>query len=353
MLSLWLRRAVFACGIGLALVLAVATLSVWLMPLTAWGRGCLLGAWLVAGGLIASLLRPRLFGALCVTGLVLIAGVTVTHGLRASQASAPLKVVILLGARETRWVNYLADEEDALLLGEAALHFVGGASAREHDGLLSAVRMAYTSAGGEFASPVLATYLGLQSPGAFDAVVIEPEGARTPTRAVLFLHGFMGNVAIQCWEIAQAARQIGALTVCPSANWVGEWWSPQGGAAVRETIAYLRERGINEIYAGGFSNGGNGIGSLAPDLAQAPGIRGLFFIAGIRDADAIRETGLPVLVIQGSRDERMTPDDVRAAAHEIGDNARYVELDADHFLILKRAAEVQRALGAWLKEQSR
>lgn len=346
-----LRYAVFVCGIALAVPLLVLTLFALTAPLTAWGRGCLLGAWLFAAGLVAALLRPRLSGALCVTGLVVIAGVTLTHALRASQSSSPLKVIVLPGAHETRWVDLLANEQDALQLGEAALHFIGGASVREHDGLLPAVQIAYKRAGGEFASPVPATYLGLQSPAAFDAVVIEPEGAQPPTRAVLFLHGFMGNVSIQCWEIAQAAQQIDALTVCPSANWVGEWWTPQGAAVVRETMDYLRSRGVTEIYAGGFSNGGNGIGSLALDLARAPELRGLFFIAGIRDAAAIRKTGLPVLVIQGSRDERMTPDYVRASAREVGDHARYVELDADHFLILKQSADVQRALGTWLQER--
>lgn len=349
---MWLRYALCVCGLALAVPLLVLTLFALTSPLTAWGRGSLLGAWLFAAGLVAARLRPRLSGPLCVTGLVVIAGVTLTHALRASQASVPLKVVVLPGARETRWLNLLANEQDALLFGEAALHFIGGASSREHDGLLPAVQSAFTSARGEFASPVLATYLGLQSPDAFDAVVIEPEGGQPPSRAALFLHGFMGNVSIQCWEIAQAAKQIGALTVCPSANWIGEWWTPQGAAVVRETIGYLRSRGVTEIYAGGFSNGGIGIGSLASDLAQAPEIRGLFFVAGIREAAAVRKTGLPVLVIQGSRDERMTPDYVRASAQEIGANARYVELEADHFLILKQSAEVQRVLGTWLREQS-
>jgi hypothetical protein len=46
-----------------------------------------------------------------------------------------------------------------------------------------------------YASPVLNTYLNLQKPASFDVVVIEPEIVRRPGSAVIFLHGYMGNVS--------------------------------------------------------------------------------------------------------------------------------------------------------------
>jgi hypothetical protein len=55
--------------------------------------------------------------------------------------------------------------------------------------------------------------------------------------------------------------------------------------------------------------------------------------------------------LQGALDERMTAPGARQAAAQIGGAAQYVELDADHFLIVKQTEAVQAALGAWLAAQ--
>ncbi len=142
-----------------------------------------------------------------------------------------------------------------------------------------------------------------------------------------------------------------AVTVCPSTNWIGEWWLPEGEAIIRETFGYLRERGIQRIYLGGYSNGGGGVGRLISRLADEPELSGLFFIAGVRNAAAVRETGLPVLVIQGVYDERIPVEAARQFVEEVDERATYVELEADHFLIMKQSQAVQEAISAWLAEQ--
>jgi pimeloyl-ACP methyl ester carboxylesterase len=240
------------------------------------------------------------------------------------------------------------------MFGEAILNLSGGVSPREHEGLLPALSTAYREAGAAnnvFASPIFSTYLGLQKLWAFDAVVVEPPGERAMPVGVIFLHGFMGNVTLQCWQIARAVERIGALTVCPSTSWGGDWWTPEGESIVSVTLAYLRGRGIERVYLGGFSNGGNGVGSLVSALASEQELKGLFFIAGMRNAAHIRSTGLPVLVIQGTHDDRIPVEYARQFAGEIGEQVTYVELEADHFLIMKQSQQVQAAIEAWVESQ--
>jgi len=201
-------------------------------------------------------------------------------------------------------------------------------------------------------SPFVNTYLYFQQPASFDTIVIDPKSNRHPQTGIIFLHGYMGNVTAQCWEIAQAVSKYGAMTVCPSTGWQGEWWGPAGEQILRSTFSYLRQQGIQKIYLGGFSNGGFGIGRLVSKLGNEHGLSGLFFIDGIYDGASIRATGLPVLIIQGLQDERMPATEARRIAATIGDSGTYVELNSDHFLIMKQPGLVQDALTAWLENQA-
>jgi pimeloyl-ACP methyl ester carboxylesterase len=205
---------------------------------------------------------------------------------------------------------------------------------------------------GVFPSPFAGTYLNFQQSDSFDAIIIQPEINSHPEVGVIFLHGFMGNVTAQCWEIAQAVNRFGSVTVCPSTDWQGRWWQPQGEAILQATFRYLREQGIQRIYLGGFSNGGFGISRLTAQLGKEQGLRGLFFIDGIFNGANIREMGLPVLIIQGTQDERMPATEARQTAEIIGDLGMYVELDSDHFLIMKQPDLVQDALANWLKNEA-
>jgi pimeloyl-ACP methyl ester carboxylesterase len=88
---------------------------------------------------------------------------------------------------------------------------------------------------------------------------------------------------------------------------------------------------------------------LASQLGKEKGLRGLFFIDGISDGASIREAGLPVLVIQGTQDERVHVEGTRSVVETIGSLSTYVELDGDHFLIMKRPRLVQNAIAKWLE----
>ena len=344
------------CMAGLLLAVPVLALLAFAfgIPLTLSGGFYLLGGFLFAMGLILAPWKPRTHLMLVSSGLIVILVVASLRIGGTRNTASNLRVILLPSGRSTRVVNTLIDERDALLFGEGMLRLIGGVSPREHEGLIQAVVTAYQEAGithGVFPSPVLSTYLGLQKPSAFDALVIEPTVAQPGLTGIVFLHGYMGNVTLQCWEIARAVERINAITVCPSTDWIGDWWQPDGEAIVRASLRYLRERGVQRIYLGGFSNGGHGVGSLASSLASEGDIEGLFFIAGVRNAADVRGTGLPVLVIQGKNDDRIPVEAARQFVREVGEQITYVELEADHFLILKQHQQVQEALGTWLEAQ--
>lgn len=353
---MFLRYVLCLLGILLALPVLVLIGLAFTLPVTISGAGYLAASSLAIAGLI---LAPRagkysfILVLVGVTGIAFVAGTRLV--LAARERNSNLRVVTLPQGKEARWINTLVDEQDSLIFGEAIFHSIGGDSNREHEGLTSALAKAYfemREKQSAFASPFLSTYLSLQHSTAFDAVIIEPETVRHPDAAIIFLHGYMGNVTAQCWEVAQAAGPFGAVTVCPSTDWTGQWWQPEGEAILHATFRYLREQGIGDFYLGGFSNGGFGVSRLASTISKEDGLRGLFFINGISDGASIRETDLPVLIIQGALDERVPAQHTRQVAVVIGDFGTYMELEGDHFMIMKQADAVQSAITDWLKTQS-
>ena len=140
-----------------------------------------------------------------VVGIAFVAGGRLV--LASQDGNSSIRVVTLPQGRETRWINYIIDEQDSLIFGEAIFHAIGGDSAREHEQLTTALQRAYSEMRATqqiFASPIVSTYLNLQQAASFDAVMISPENMRHPDTAIIFLHGYMGNVTAQCWEIAEA-----------------------------------------------------------------------------------------------------------------------------------------------------
>jgi pimeloyl-ACP methyl ester carboxylesterase len=287
------------------------------------------------------------------SGIIIVAAVLSLRLILAwHDHAANIRMITLPVAKDTRWFSYVIDEQDSLIFGEALFHRIGGDSSNEHERLTSALFADYSemrTIQWLVPSPFISTYLNQQRPSHFDTIVIEPEANQPPAFAVIFLHGYMGNVTAQCWEIAQAVKVFGAVTVCPSTDWTGAWWEPQGQAILQEIFKYARGRGIQKFYLAGFSNGGLSINRLASQLKNEKGLAGLIFIDGIQDGVSIRETGFPVLIIQGTQDERIPVEGVRQVVKAIGDSATYVELDADHFLIMKQPNRVQYAIVKWLE----
>ena len=153
----------------------------------------------------------------------------------------------------------------------------------------------------------------------------------------MFLHGFGGNFAVQGWLVAQAAERIGAVTVCPSVGWRGDWWSSNGQQTVRNTLDYLHARGVKRIYLAGLSNGAVGTCRLAPRWASE--LAGLILISGADPHAA--DAGLPLLALQGNGGQRMSANLARQVTRQAGKRGTYREFDGDHLLLAKRRAEVR------------
>ena len=249
------------------------------------------------------------------------------------------------GKGSARVVDRLVDERDLSVNAARAIawtRFMGDPDVPE---LADAMRSAYDDMAQDepdAPSPVVATYMGLERPGASDTVEIPAEH---PTdAAAIFLHGYAGNFTMSCWLFASAAKRANVTTVCPSTRWIGDWWTPEGESTVREALASLRARGMRRIYLAGLSNGAIGASRLATRIR---GLDGLILISGA--APDAASPGIPTLVIQGRSDAQIPAALVHGYAERAG--ARYVELDAGHFAMLTRRARVRDGIGAWLSTQ--
>ena len=346
-----MARAVL-CFIGLLVALPLIALValVFTLPITISGIAYLFGTMLTVSGLI---LAPRIsrYYIPTISGIVILMLLASLRLLLVQNTGSTLKMLSLPQGEETTWINTVIDEQDTIVFGEMLFHWIGGDSESEHDRLTPAFESIYSQMRkeGSFSSPVVSTYFNLQRPSHFDAIIIKPE--TMPQFGVVFLHGYMGNVTAQCWVIAQAVKKVGAVTICPSTVWTGEWWQSQSQQILQSTFVSLREQGIHTIYLGGFSNGGFSIGRLASELKDEKGLAGLFFIDGFMNGTGVRDLGLPVLIIEGTQDERVPPAVAQSFASEVGELGTYVEIDSDHFLIMKQSLLVQNVISSWLSDQ--
>lgn len=341
----WLA-AIVCVPLGLLLALAgLLSIALGRTELTMWGWLWSIDALALAVGLVTilsrrrALTRVRVAGAL---GLALLVFVRVAfHG---GTDAARLVVIDRAGEEvsRARVINRLFDERDASMVGSRLLVLTGAVPAREFPTLPALLAASYPEAEADaprLGTPIPATLLGLQRADASDAIVVAPEGPSSGL-GVVFLHGFAGNFALQCLEVARVARAHGALTICPSTRFEGDWWRGDGETITRASIAHLRARGAREIVLVGLSNGGVGASRLAPRLGRE--IDGLVLLSGL--SPRAPSARVPTLVIQGQRDTMVPTRAVRAWARGRA-RVRYVELPGTHFVLLEERARVADVLG--------
>jgi hypothetical protein len=299
----------------------------------------------IAGGMVSAPWRVSHRRGVVRAGVALFAIVVVGRAILAS-AGGTTSMPTLPAHTHSRWLGLLVDEQDASLLGlRVMVLWQWHLPAAERAKLLPAMHDAYVAmreSEGTTPSAVVDTLLGRQRPEAFDAVVIEPRD-RTPRAAVVFLHGYAGNFTMQCWLMAEAARAIDAVTVCPSTRFEGDWWTRDGERTARAALAYVAERHITPVYLAGLSNGGIGASLLAARLA--PSLAGLILVVGTSPGGSTG--GLPTLVVQAESDTQVSAAGSRAFAARTG--ATYASFEGGHFVMMVRRAEVRDAIAAWLR----
>lgn len=331
----------------IALFLAVAAV---LIGATPSGWGYVVGAVITSAGLLTK--RWRRWRGLTRVGLGLLLLVV---GARLVLSEGKGLHTLRLPDEGRRLTNRLVDERDGTLLAAHALLLSGQVPASDARDFVPALEGAFTrlhDAEGSIATPAIATWLGRQSPEAFDAVVIPPEGNASPEVAVVMLHGYAGNFAVYCWQMARSARAISALTVCPSVGPAGDWWTRHGEETLERTFAWLARRGIRRVYLGGLSNGGLGASVLVGRVAH-PGLelRGLVLISGA--SSKVPAPRIPVLLVEGKNDSMMPARLMREFAQRAGRLATYVEVDSGHFAFLDRHETCEKAISSWLLERER
>ncbi|WP_224364855.1 alpha/beta hydrolase [Hyalangium versicolor] len=343
-------KATFFLGLFVAPITAILLVEAFELGPSLSGWGYVVGATLASAGLLTKPWRQR--RGLTRVGLGLMALVAVARLVFARGNG--LDTLHLPGDGH-RLVNRLVSERDGTLVAMKLLLFTGQLPRSDAREALPALQGAFDrldAAEGAFATPAIATWLGLQSRESFDTVAIPPERSTASDVAFVSLHGFTGNFAVYCWQLSRAAGAISALTVCPSVGPKGDWWSPQGEQTLDRTLQWLARRGIRRVYLSGLSNGGVGASVLAERVSRSGlELRGLVLISGT--SPHAPPPRVPVLLVQGRNDSMMPARLMRDYARQAGPRATYFEVDSGHFALLDRYQECERAIASWLRAQER
>jgi len=257
-----------------------------------------------------------------------------------------VRLTTLPGDRGTRLVDTLYPESDGSLAAAGWIGLAGGLRDDDASRFREILAQAYRRtdpAAASLPTPAIATYLGWQSPSNFDTVVIAPTERGAPaTAGLIFLHGFGGNFYVYCWEIAQAASAANLITLCPSLDARGAWWTSGGDATFQKTLDYARSIGVERVYLAGLSNGAAGASVLA--LAHQAELSGLILISGTR---AEEPPALPVLVVQGATDRMMPASNAREYAAR-SSRVRYHEVRGGHLVFLSRQEQIRPVIADFL-----
>lgn len=320
-----------------SLALSVAALDA---GLSAWSWAVLLGLLLLAAGVALAQRRALAAGLVLLLAPWLVRAVFVAGDDRSTLITLP-------AGDSSRLLSRLYPEPDGALAAAALLARTRPLQDPESAQFAQILRQAYantTPPAPMFPTPAIATYLGLQSPQAFDTLLLRPPEQRIAADgAVVFLHGYAGNFYVYCWEMAQAAAAANLVTLCPSVGASGAWWEPDGAATLNATLEYAHRIGMNRVYLAGLSNGAAGASVLA--LADRDRLSGLVLISGGRAAAP--PPALPVLVIQGAADRMMLAASARAYARG-RPNVQYHELSGGHLIFLSDTTRVRPLIARFL-----
>jgi pimeloyl-ACP methyl ester carboxylesterase len=296
-------------------------------------------------GLLTLSAQGRLAQRALAAGALLVLGPWLARAVLV-RGSEQFRLTTLPGDGGPRLVSRLYPESDGTVAMGSLIAALGQLRDPEAARFADILRAAYGRMGTDAAlqpTPAIASYLGQQSPAAFDTIVIRPPEQRVaPDGALVFLHGYAGNFYVYCWEAAQAAAAANLLTLCPATGPAGTWWDDDGDAILKVTLDYAHDIGMNRVYLAGLSNGGAGASVLAHKHRAR--LSGLVLISGVR---AESPPALPVLVVQGAADRMMTAPAARAYAAR-GSNVSYRELSGGHLIFLSENEKVRPLIGQFL-----
>lgn len=239
----------------------------------------------------------------------------------------------------------LAAERAVVLAGAASAIRSGEVPKQDSEHLLTALDQGYARMADD---GLHVTFDGLEATGQATRTLIEPDDATELGRrvGVVFLHGYGGPFAIQCWHVAKALERARPITLCPSIGTKGAWWTQKGLRVIKDSADRLRDRGATRIILVGLSNGARGAAKWASRLDPLPD--GVVVISGAASRPPPKNT--PVLALTGRNDTMFSPRAGRRYAHAAGEHGRYVTLPGGHFAFLEHWPAAAAHLDEWLAE---
>ena len=176
--------------------------------------------------------------------------------------------------------------------------------------------------------------------------------------AIIFFHGWLGNLKGYVWLWSRFARKNDFVVVCPSFG--GGFWNRDAGLdTLEETLARCSADpriDASRIYVAGLSNGAFAVTRVALHFPRS--VRGLIYISPVLEETAAGEefrtnaASIPILVIHGTDDRRLPLDiidqrvkNMRTVGLQV--EARYYEGE-DHILFFSAFDRLQRDLESWL-----
>lgn len=333
------------CAALLLALMALLSLAFGRTELSPWGWAWSFTAIGLAVQIAPSRIRGRIGAWAELPTLLLALLVTIRIACFGASGHASLVNIDQEGHIEgsARWVDRLFEERDASIVGSRLLVTLGVIPADEFPTLPALLVASYPSHEAfapRLATPVVSTLLGLDHPGATNAILVSNESGGAEV-GVVFLHGYAGSFAFQCLEVAAAVRDLDADVICPSDHFVGRWIGAEATSTITSSIATLRARGARRIVLVGLSNGAFGASVTARDLP----IDGLVLISGVSpNAPSPRMNSL---LIQGDDDSMVMTRRVRAWARSHA-RVHYLELPGTHFVLIEQRAQVREAIHAYV-----
>jgi pimeloyl-ACP methyl ester carboxylesterase len=177
--------------------------------------------------------------------------------------------------------------------------------------------------------------------------------------AVIFLHGFLGNLKAYFWAMKRLADRYHCVVVLPSFG-AGLWYQKGGVDAIEQAREYAIQSlpvDRSRIYLVGLSAGGLGV--TRAGLAHPTHYAGLGYLSAAMEEELFEKpaflsgwSGRPILVVYGGKDDFISPSALRrhtAFLEQQGPQVtRHVYPAEDHYLILSQVDDVNADIARWM-----
>ena len=245
--------------------------------------------------------------------------------------------------RESGLPVRLAAERAIVLAGAANAIRTREVPKQDSEHLVAALKQGYDRMA---RSELRISFDGLEPTGQTTTTIVEPADADALDVGVVFLHGYGGPFAVQCWHVAEALKRARPRTLCPSIGTKGAWWTREGRRIIEDSAAKLRDRGATRVILVGLSNGARGAAKWASRIDPPPDA--VVVISGAAARPPPENT--PVLALTGRRDTMFSPGAGRRYARAAAADGRYVALPGGHFAFLEHWPEAAEHMDQWLDD---